>query len=240
MDLMHLTATEWQQGWHRTDSALVCNFCDQPWPLTTPHTALTNHIQTVHGGVQAALIHLDSRYNTLTVKQQALLMAFASGTKDKVVAEQLGVAPATVRHQKFTFRQKAKQAKLYLAIYDSVFASEDPKEQLIDVPQQPTDPDDRWLITEEEATKTVQRYFDFSTATVRLKRWPKKQKAIITILTRIINEIPRDRRLTEDQINSYLKPIYFDYPLIRRYLIDYNFLQRTTDGTAYWRPQRKE
>ncbi len=31
-----------------------------------------------------------------------------------------------------------------------------------------------------------------------------------------------------------LKPIYHDYVMIRRYLIEYGFLDRHRDGSAYW------
>lgn len=243
MDLANLTLADLQRGWSTTtDQALVCNYCATTWPAGTSPATITAHLEQQHGGNRHALIQLESRYNTLTAKQRDLLSAFATGIKDRDLAEQTGVTAATIRHQKFTFREKAKQAKLYLATYQAVFAAEDPQDRLLDVPQHPQEPDDRWLITEEEAAKILQHYFDFDQEPLRLKRWPKKQKAVIVILTRIIDEIPADRQFTEPQINAYLKPIYFDYTMVRRFLIEYNFLQRTPDGTAYWRtiPTRKE
>lgn len=235
MDLTTLTLTDLTQGWHQTANALVCNYCDAQFPLDTPAMTITHHLQAAHGGNLHALVHLDSRYNTLTTKQQALLTAFATGIKDKDLAAQTGVTAATIRHQKFTFREKAKQAKLYLATYQAAFAQENPHERLLDVPQHPQEPDDRWLITEDEAAQTLQHYFDFTQEPPRLIRWPKKQKAVIVVLTRIIVEIPDQQQFTEPQINAYLRPIYPDYTMVRRFLIEYHFLQRTPDGTAYWR-----
>ncbi|MDT6980644.1 DUF2087 domain-containing protein [Levilactobacillus zymae] len=242
MDLTKLTLADLQRGWTLVEQRPSCLYCELTWPAGTAATTIQQHLATAHGGALTALIDTDSRYNTLTAKQRDLLKAFATGIKDRELAEQTGVSAATIRHQKFTFREKAKQAKLYLATYQAVFAQTDPHERLLDVPQHPQDPDDRWLITEDESAKILQRYFDFTHDPLQLKRWPKKQKAVIVILTRIIDEIPAHQQFTEPQINAYLRPIYFDYPMVRRFLIEYHFLQRTPDGTAYWRtiPTRKD
>jgi len=239
MDLAKLTLADLINGWHPVANERQCNYCPANWLVETPVTEIEQHLQLVHGGNLNQLIHLTSRYNTLTTKQQDLLTAFATDIKDQDLAKQLQVAAATIRHQKFTFREKAKQAKLYLAIYNQVFDPQTAPDQLIDVPEQPSQPDDRWLITEDEAAQTLQHYFDFSQEPLRLKRWPKKQKVIITVLTRIITEIPAEQPLTEPDLNAYLQPIYFDYVTVRRYLIDYGFLKRTADGRNYWRPTER-
>lgn len=235
MQLNNLSLNDLERGWHLAGAVNQCNYCQASWPLATPTEELHQHLQLVHGGNRSQLIHLDSRYNTLTTKQQDLLTAFATGIKDQDLAKQLQVAAATIRHQKFTFREKAKQAKLYLAIYNSVFEQAVTADPLIDVPAQPGPVDDRFAITEDEAAATLQRYFDFEHDPLRLKRWPKKQKTIVTILTRIVDELPTGQQLSESELNARLKPIYFDYVTVRRYLIDYGFIKRTTDGRRYWR-----
>jgi len=240
MDLTQLSVTDLIQGWHSTTSANDCNYCAANWPLDTAITDIQQHLTVVHGGNQSQLIHLNSRYNTLTSKQQDLLTAFATGIKDAELANQFQVAAATIRHQKFTFREKAKQAKLYLAIYQSVFAQTTATNDLIEVPTQMGPVDDRFMITEDEAATTLQHYFDFNQAPLQLKRWPKKQKTIVIILTRIVDEIPSDQRLSEDELNDYLRPIYFDFTTVRRYLIDYGFLKRTANGHQYWRTAKEE
>ena len=45
----------------------------------------------------------------------------ASGISDQEIAGKLGVTEATIRRHRFTFREKAKQAKYYLAIYEQIF-----------------------------------------------------------------------------------------------------------------------
>ncbi|RRK10854.1 DUF2087 domain-containing protein [Lactiplantibacillus garii] len=236
MQLNHLTLTDLKRGWHPVPTGWQCNYCQAHWSTASPEQERNEHLTLVHGGNLSQLIHLDSRYNTLTNKQQDLLTAFATGIKDQALANQLQVAAATIRHQKFTFREKAKQARLYLAIYEAVFEQTAAQETpLIDVPDQPGPVDDRFIITEDEAAATLQHYFDFDQQPLRLKRWPKKQKVILTVLTRIIDEIPANHHFSETELNQRLKPIYFDYPTVRRYLVDYGFLNRTTDGREYWR-----
>ncbi|GEO68345.1 DUF2087 domain-containing protein [Levilactobacillus acidifarinae] len=75
---------------------------------------------------------------------------------------------------------------------------------------------------------------------LHLTRLPRKQKRLLATLERVMGTIPGDQRFTEPQINDYLRPIYADYAMLRRLLIDYHFLARTPDGTAYWRvaPER--
>lgn len=240
MDLTNLTIDDLKRGWHQTATALSCNYCDASWEPSTAIETIEQHLTIVHGGNQSSLIHLDSRYNTLTAKQQNLLTAFATGIKDADLAKQFQLAAATIRHQKFTFREKAKQAKLYLAIYQSVFESGQTSNDLIALPEQPGIVDDRFAITEDEVAQTLKQYFDFDHEPLQLKRWPKKQKTIVMILTRIIDEIPLNKPLSEAELNAYLRPIYFDYTTLRRYLIDYGFLKRTVDGRQYWRTTTQE
>ena len=72
----------------------------------------------LHGGNLSQLISSDTKYNTLTQNQKDLITLFASGMSDKEMAKKLGVTEATIRRQRFTFREKAEQAKYYLAIYE--------------------------------------------------------------------------------------------------------------------------
>lgn len=51
---------------------------------------------------------------------------------------------------------------------------------------------------------------------------------------RIIEEFQAGRRYTEAQVNEALAEIYTDYVTLRRYLIEYGFMDRTKDGAVYW------
>ncbi len=82
MDLTSLTIDDLKRGWHQTATARYCNYCDASWETTAAAATIEQHLTIVHGGIQSPLIHLASRYNTLTTKQQNLLTAFATGIKD--------------------------------------------------------------------------------------------------------------------------------------------------------------
>ncbi|WP_407886362.1 DUF2087 domain-containing protein [Levilactobacillus sp. N40-8-2] len=250
MNLGDLTLTEIEQGWHETDAAYICNTCDatfakdQVFPeddkFYPAATMIRHHLAAAHPNSVATLIQNDTKYNTLTAKQRDLLLAFVQGQKDAAIAEEMGIAAATVRHQKFTFREKAKQAKLYLAIYEQVFNQPATADQLVTLPDQKGQEDDRFNITTAEYDQLVTKYFT-STTPLKLARWPKHQKAILAVLKRISLTLPATQHLTEQALTAKLKPIYADYPLLRRYLIDYGFLSRTASGSDYWRnPNDKE
>ncbi|WP_225417968.1 DUF2087 domain-containing protein [Levilactobacillus huananensis] len=244
MNLADLTVTEIEQGWHETAEAYICNTCkamfakDQVFPEDTKFypaaTMIQRHLAANHPNAVTDLIQIDNKYNTLTTKQRDLLLAFAQGHKDAAVAEEMGVAAATVRHQKFTFREKAKQARLYLAIYDQVFNQPAPVDHLVTFPDQPGQKDDRFTMTTAEYDELVAKYFT-SITPLTLTRWPRHQKAILAILKRVSESLPMTQHLSEMELTAKLKPIYADFPLLRRYLVDYGFLKRTASGSEYWR-----
>ena len=63
---------------------------------------------------------------------------------------------------------------------------------------------------------------------------PKKEKNKIPVL-QIVLEMLKEKSLefTEKELNEAIKEIYPDYSLIRRYLVDYKFLERDNYGRMY-------
>jgi len=236
MDLAKLTLTALTQGWHHVANERQCNYCAANWTTETPLSTITDHLNTVHGGNLNQLIHLKSRYNSLTAKQQDLLTAFATGIKDQALAEQLQIAAATIRHQKFTFREKAKRAKLYLAIYNQVFNSAvfDDEPTIKSKPVSPSI--DSQLDTETATAEILQSYFDFATEPIKLKQLPQQPATLTIVLKRIAVELPVGQPLPLAVLNAYLQPIYFDYSMLRHQLVANGFLKMTPDGANYWQP----
>ena len=93
--------------------------------------------------------------------------------------------------------------------------------------------DDRYVITERERDKILNAEFE-SLEPLRLKRFPGKEKKKIVILRRIAEEFDHGRKYDELQMNEIIKEIFDDYAVIRRYLIEYGFMDRTRDGKEYW------
>lgn len=63
---------------------------------------------------------------------------------------------------------------------------------------------------------------------------PKKQNKKIAVLNMIATLFDENKKYSEVEVNEILKPVYDDFVLLRRYLIDYKFLTREKDGSCYY------
>jgi hypothetical protein len=95
--------------------------------------------------------------------------------------------------------------------------------------------DERAAVTPEEAAAVEARYFRVGTAGPAIAAWPRKQKEKLILLRRIAELFEPVRRYSEVEINAILSPVWYDYVTVRRYLIEYRFLDRKPDGREYWR-----
>ena len=93
--------------------------------------------------------------------------------------------------------------------------------------------DERYNITEEEQEKIIRKFF-MEEPNGCLKRFPPKEKQRLIVLKEIAKRIESERMYDETELNQMLKAIYDDYVMIRRYLIEYGFLDRKPDGSQYW------
>ena len=71
----------------------------------------------------------------------------------------------------------------------------------------------------------------------RITRWPGKLKDQEVMLRYLIEKFEVERGYTEQQVNELLQTWYLDadFVLVRRSLVDASLLQRTKDGSRYWR-----
>lgn len=234
-DLTHLNQEELIQGYHQLGHVLLCNYCQVTFN-EAQQSAIEQHILSQHGGPKHALLSIESKYNGLTDTQVQLLSAFARANKDQEVATVLGVSASTVRHQKFTFREKAKSAELYLAQYHAIFGETPVKaNQYLPIPPVIKSPDDRFKLTEYEYAELVTKYFETDQTQLVLKRWPKGEKKVFGLLIRISQQFAFNHKYSLKETDAKLQEIYADYSILKRYLIDDGFLDRTSDGRQYWR-----
>lgn len=207
--------------------------------FTAPRAAEL-HIQSEHGEMFDRLISYDKKYTGLTENQTELLKLIHEGLSDKEIAQKFGTAAATVRHQRFILREKAKQAKLYLSIFELADSSaggkkkKDTSEEFIEMQSNAKMVDDRYFITKAEEDKIITAVFS-STNPLKLKVFSSKEKKKIVILKKIASQFEPDRKYSEKEVNAIIKDIYDDYATVRRYLIEYGFMARTNDCTEYWR-----
>jgi hypothetical protein len=199
--------------------------------------AIVYHIRECHGSVFEHIIEVDKKYTGLTDHQKSLLSQFNKGISDKDISKITGASPVTVRNQRFSFREKAKQAKIYLALIELMeenYAKQDTVEdRLVKIHNGATMVDERYAITEAEDEKVLSTYF-ISENPLKLKSFPSKEKRKIVILRKILTQFSSDRKYTEKEVNEVLKAIHADFATTRRYLIEYGFMERTTDCREYW------
>ncbi len=246
MDYGKMSLGELKNGYHyeKEQEAYVCNYCGQTFQagqvfqidgsFYMAEPAAARHIKSAHNGSLAQLLYADTKYNTLTGNQKELLALFYAGASDREMARQLNVTEATIRRQRFTFREKAKQAKFYLAVYEQIFENpETDDDEMIPIHNHAVYVDDRYLITCQEREKIIEAFFS-STEPLVLKTFTSREKKKVVILGKIAKQFETGRKYSEKEVNEILKPIYEDYTEIRRYLIMYGFMERTKDGTEYW------
>ena len=227
----------------------ICLFCGREFAdgevfkvhdrLYTAERAVALHIEEAHGSAFEALMKLDRRRIGITDKQQELLFKMQAGLPDAQIARELGLAPSTIRHQRFMFKEKARQAKLYLAVYEQAAAPKTKEQALPDqqefaqVHEGATMMDERYAVTHEEEEKIISQTFD-SVEPPHLKFLSVKEKKKIVAFRLIASQFESGRIYNEKEVNAILKAIFDDYVTIRRYLIEYGFMERTRDCREYW------
>lgn len=201
--------------------------------------AVRIHIEKEHGNLFEILTSFDKKYTGITDNQKDLLAMLYSGLSDREIAQKTNAAPATIRHQRFVFREKAKQAKLYLSIFETVEKAalerrgKNMEDELADIHSSAKMIDDRYLTTKAEEDKILHSAFA-SLQPLKLKVLSPKEKKKIVILRKIAEQFEQGKTYSEKEVNSILSVIYDDYVSVRRYLIEYGFMKRTNDGKEYW------
>lgn len=246
MDYGKLTLDELKKGYSydKESNAYICSYCEQKFEIGQIYSigssfymaepAVTRHINTEHGGSFFKLITSDTKYNTLTQNQKELLTLMENGVSDKEIAKRLDITESTVRRQRFTFREKAKQAKFYLAVYEKAFETKSPDDsEIIPIHNNAVYVDDRYLITEKERQHILDTAF-YSLNPLVLKNFPVKEKKKVVIMTKIAEQFERNKEYSEREVNQILKPIFDDYTTLRRYMIMYGLMERNNDCSRYW------
>jgi hypothetical protein len=188
------------------------------------------HVATAHGSVLEYLLGLDKRLSGITAQQGELMRRFARGDGDRAIAAELGIAASTVRNHRFALRERAKQARVFLAAMEILESSSSADQDFMPIRRSATMVDERYTVTEAERAVILAKYFKGD----RLSEFPVKQKRKLVVLDRIAKAFESGRRYTEKQVNEVLLPVYDDYATIRRYLVEYGFLDRDPGGGAYW------
>jgi hypothetical protein len=70
---------------------------------------------------------------------------------------------------------------------------------------------------------------------LRIRSLPAKEKRKVHLFGLAARCFEPGRIYTEAEVNAILIPVYEDYVMLRRYLIDYRYLTRNPSGSQYRR-----
>lgn len=91
----------------------------------------------------------------------------------------------------------------------------------------------KYDFNEGDIEKVAATFFNTTDEGMTLKVFPSKEKKKILVLLKIASLFENDRTYSEKEVNGILKPIYGDYVLLRRSLIDYQIFSRSKNCETY-------
>ena len=236
---------ELQQGYIFWNDSIICLICGEGFEkgiiyqendqFFEAEKFMQRHIIAKHKSTFDYLIGLDKKYTGLSDIQKEYLISANKQCSDRNIAKTMGCSESAVRNQRFKLREKTHQAKILLALSRLSGLAENrngnANENLMPVHKGATMIDLRYAVTQEECEKIQSNYFDDAG---HLKEFPAKEKKKIVVLRKIAENFNHDRKYSETEVNGLLKRIYDDYVTLRRELIEYGFMDRTTNGSSYW------
>jgi DNA-binding CsgD family transcriptional regulator len=232
------TMKDYQQGYTQIGEVLHCLYCDQTYrigvvypqdqDLLTAPLAMQAHLARVHQGALAALFAQGRESLGLAQAQFDILQLQAKGLTDTVIAQRMGISTSTVRNHRFKLREKERQATRFLAVLNNMHDGQ--KETLLPHPGA-TQLDERYDITPKEQQQILKNLMDEKGW---ISTWPSKEKRKLVLLAKLSEDLAPQKNYSEQAVNEILQQHVADYVTVRRYLIEYGFLQRTRDGRTYW------
>lgn len=242
----HTTLLDLTRGYaeERDGAYLVCAFCGERYAaervyprgeeFLTARGAVEAHVADAHGGAFEAILYQGAGRAGLSDVTEIVLRGMRAGEDDEAIAAALGgKALATVRSHRRNLRLKAEEARRFLALMALAEEKGRPAERLVDYgPAMPVR-DERALATETEAQATLKA---FMRSDGSLARIPPKEKQKLVVLKSLAERFERGRDYGDAELREILKPVHEDYALLRRYLVDYRFLERDGEGRRYRRP----
>ncbi|WP_280771060.1 DUF2087 domain-containing protein [Salipaludibacillus daqingensis] len=195
--------------------------------------AIVHHIREEHHSVFDYLLSMDKKYTGLSDHQKDVLRFFKKGLTDKEIAKEIGGSTSTIRNYRFKFREKEKQAKVFLTIMNELKHEKQDVHDLIPVHKGAKMVDERYATTVEEKDKVLKTYFKEG-LNGPLESFPSKEKRKIIVLQHMMNRFDAKNIYKEKEVNEKLKAVYADYVTVRRYLIEYGFMDRSRDCSEYW------
>lgn len=257
-----------KRGYCTVDGGFLCLLCgafsergiiyENEGVLCDAEKNIAVHIKNVHGSVFSHLIKLDRRLTGLSEHQRSLMKLFYEGDSETAIRKKLGIGSAsTIRQHRFALREKERQAKIFAVLAELLNESESGVKQsrpasaggkennAENLPLYEQSESGAEKVSgnaaagETERARIIKRYFPES-GFGRLKTFTMKEKSRIIVLGHIASRFKFGVKYTESDVNSVLMEIYDDYATLKRYLVDYRFMDRKPDGSLYWLIKKDE
>ena len=249
IEILNMDIKDLKRGFVKDEvkSAFICNICGEQFAegeifkigerYFSACVAAYLHIKNTHGSMSDILSEGGKNETGLSDSLSEVIRLMSVCKNDREIADYMGTSASTVRHQKFVLRQKVRQAKRLISLYELAnenSAAKSAEDTPVPIHKNAKMVDERYNITEAERDKILQSVFE-SLEPLRLRVFSAKEKKKLVALTKISECFQEGRIYTEKEVNTVLNEVYNDYVTVRRYLIEYGFLDRKPDGSEYWK-----
>ncbi|MEI7615418.1 MAG: DUF2087 domain-containing protein [Actinomycetota bacterium] len=235
---------ELKKGYAEEEEKFICLLCGKEiskgivYPedeiLYEPEKYMQVHIAKSHISVFDYLINMDKKFTGLTEHQTKLIKLFYSGKSDSQIQKEMDISgSSTIRNHRFVLKEKERQSKIFIALMDLLKEKDKNAPSFVEVPKTAKMLDERYNVTVEEKENILKKYFPDGRDGF-LKTFVLKEKQKFVVLGEIIKRFEAQKIYTEKEVNEIIKTAYFDYVTVRRFLIEYGFLDRKPNGSEYW------
>lgn len=196
--------------------------------------SMSSHVEQAHGSVFDWLLQQDRKETGLTEQQTRLLRLFMDGVSDVEIMRTLGLGNAsTVRNHRAQMRERERHARVWIALMTLLRAGKGQTKEHVVPHDGAAAVDDRWIITVEEEQDMLRKYFPDG-PDGRISTFGMKEKGKIVVLRQLTRRFRPGRIYAEKEVNAILKTAFDDFATLRRYFIEYGFMERNPDGSRYW------
>lgn len=241
---LNASLDEMKKGYLETENCYLCLLCGEKvekgivYPsgdlLYEAGRYIRVHIEKEHGSVFDYLARLDKKFTGLTEHQNRLLTLFYQGKNDEEVKREMSIgSAATIRNHRFVLKEKERQAKVFLVMMELLKGRDKKSPGFLPPHDTAKMVDDRYNVTENENDKILKKYFIYG-LNGPIKTFDMKEKNKLVVLRQIAKRFEKNRTYSEKEVNEILQNVYEDYVTLRRYLIEYGFIDRKPDGSEYW------
>lgn len=251
IDLWECTAEEIAQGFRKAGDRWECLLCTEEYTEgyiyetvgrhCEAYRAVQEHVRAAHGSVFLQLLETHGDFAGLTKRQAEILRLMHGGLNDKEIAERTtgSGSTASIRNLRFQLKEREKQAKAYLCLMEA-FRTERAKKgegkmDQTSVHDGATLTDERFVTTERERATVLKTYFSTDGT---LREFPAREKRKAIVLTQLSLRFKKGQVYTEKEVNALIG--YSDFATIRRYLVEYGYLERTPDCSQYRLREKKD